>query len=296
MLYDERNIQSIYLGDRVTVQTIKGLKGNIIGQLPDGRAMLFDRDSPYKNMLGPNQLVDCKVIHVSPRYVIVDPISEPEPFKRVPSYSDEQKPIEEKESPDMDNNELLENLRKLSEQGEWETAIIARALSHIVNRLGTLKSIDHPPQNTVIVAEEPPIEHPSESPESDEFLEGVSSFGLIQTEVGKIKEPESELLRYIDEYQEERKNYGLLSINIENFGSVGDIPKDMRLLTMGQTRYLKQKHLKGIDGYDEIENLSNFFVEASALTRDEYGNVFYASKGTNPWNKVQRITVKRDDS
>ena len=51
--------------------------------------------------------------------------------------------------------------------------------------------------------------------------------------------------------------------------------------------------MKSIDGYDKIEKFSNFFVEASALKRREYGNVFYASRGTNPWNKVHKITVQR---
>lgn len=284
------------MGDRLTVQTIRGIKGNIIGRLPDGRAMLFDQESPYIKMLGPEQLVECNVIHVSPRYVIVEPISEPEPFKRVRSYSDEPKPIEEKDSPDTDNNEILEDLRRISDKGEWEIAIMANALIHMIERIGTLRSRDHSPQNNDVVVEETPIESPSGSPVSDEFIEAAYSFGLIQNEVEESKEPESEFLRHLERKQEEIKYDGLLSINIEDVGSVADIPNDMRLLTMVQTRYLKQHHLKGIDGYDEIEHFSNFFVEASALTRGEYGNVFYASMGTNQWNKVQRITVKRDDS
>ena len=52
--------------------------------------------------------------------------------------------------------------------------------------------------------------------------------------------------------------------------------------------------MKDLDGYDEIERFSNFFVEASALKRGEYGNLFYASTGTNPWNKVYKIIVQRD--
>lgn len=63
-------------------------------------------------------------------------------------------------------------------------------------------------------------------------------------------------------------------------------------MTMGQTRYLKEHHLKGLEEYDKIENVSTFFVETSALKRGEYGNVFYASMGTKPWNKAQKITVK----
>jgi len=67
----------------------------------------------------------------------------------------------------------------------------------------------------------------------------------------------------------------------------------MMLLTMRQTKYLKQHHLRLIDGYKAIVHFSTFFGEASALARGEYGNVFYASSGTNSWNKVYKITVNR---
>lgn len=40
----------VYLGDRITVRTLRGWEGNIIGRLPDGRAVLFDKDSPYKHV------------------------------------------------------------------------------------------------------------------------------------------------------------------------------------------------------------------------------------------------------
>jgi len=289
------------LGDRIKVQTIMGLKGNVIGRLPDGRAILFSRDSPYINMLGPNQQVECNVIHVSQRYVIVDPIREPDLFKVEEKPPGEPKPIEVKESPDVDGGELLGKLRRLSYYGEWETAIIARALIHIIGKFGTLWSMDRSSQNTDVVAEEPSIETPSGSPVSDGFLEAMSSFGLNQIEVRESRAPESDFLRYLEEegikdndtLSEEERDDDLISTNLEDFGSVADLPKDVTLLTMGQTRYLKEHHLKGIDGYDKIDKFSNFFVEASALKRREYGNVFYASKGTNPWNKVHKITVQR---
>lgn len=302
-MYDNRKIHPINLGDRIKVQTIRGLKGNVIGRLPDGRAILFSRESPYINMLGPNQLVECNIIYVSQRYVIVDPRSEPEPFKVKEKPPGEPKPIEGEESLDLDGGELLEKLERLSYDGEWDTGIIARALIHIIGKFGTLRSMDHSSQNTDVVSEEPPIEQPSGSPESDGFLEAISSFGLTQTEVRESRAPESEFLRYLEEgerkddetlSEEVRKDNGTLSTTIEDFGVIVDLPKDVTLLTIGQTRYLKEHHLKGIDGYDKIENFSNFFVEASALKRREYGNVFYASRGTNPWNKVHKITVQRD--
>jgi len=263
------------LGDRITVQTIRGLKGNVIGRLPDGRAMLFGRDSPYRSMLGPDQLVECNVIYISQRYVIVDPIREPEPIG-------DPKPIEGKEPPDLDGGELLEKLRRVSEKGEWETAIVAGALLYIIERFDDFKEIlsKRSSQNTDVVAEEPPIEHPSGSPES-EFLRYLEE-----------ERREDDLIPTLEGNQEGRED-DLISTNLEDFGVIVDLPKDLTLLTMGQTRYLKENHLKGIDGYDKIEKFSNFFVEASALKRREYGNVFYASRGTNPWNKVHKITVQR---
>ncbi len=170
---------------------------------------------------------------------------------------------------------------------------MARALRHIIDMLAPLSPTGHQTQNTDVVAEEPPVEHPPVSPASDELLNAASSLGLTNFHVKESKAPESEFLRYLEENPEEKKENELISTNIEEFGSVIDLPKDVRLLSMGQTRYLKQQHLKGIEGYDKIENLSTIFVEASALKRGEYGNVFYATRGTNPWNKVHKVTVKR---
>ena len=290
MLSDVRKIHPIYLGDRVTVQTIRGIKGNIIGRLPDGRAMLFERESPYLNMLGPGQLVECNVVHVSEKYVIVDPIGEPEPFKKGP-YSGEPRPVEVLEYPEVSDDSLLEDLRVLSEKGEWETGIIAGALLYLIGRFDDFKEkrSEHSSLNTDSRVEEQPIET---STTSDEILSAAANFGLTKFHVREDEPPESEFLKYLEENQEER-NDDLISTTIEEFGSIVALPKEVRILTMGQTRYLKEHHLKSIEGYDKIENLSNFFVEASALKNGEYGNVFYASRGTNPWNKVQRITVKR---
>lgn len=64
-------------------------------------------------------------------------------------------------------------------------------------------------------------------------------------------------------------------------------------MTVGQTRYLKGCHLRGLDGYYGIARFSTFFAEASALERGEYGNVFYASMGMDPWQKVHKVTVER---
>ena len=273
----ERDLTKLSIGDRLTVQTFRGVKGNIVGRLLDGRMVLFNRDSPYRSMLDLDQSVDCSVNYVTERYVIVDPIREPKPIERL-----------EPKEPD-----LSEKLRRLSEEGEWETATFARALLHIIGMFDTLKA--KPPkrssQKTEVVVEQL-IEL---FPASDEFLQAASSFGLTQTYVTEQKTPKSELLRYVDEYQEEKRREAEapISIRTEAFGTIADLPKDVRLLTVGQTRHLKTSHLRGLDGYDDIDRFTAFFVEASALERREYGNVFYASTGTNSWHKLHKVTVER---
>jgi hypothetical protein len=155
--------QPVYLGDRIKVRTIRGFKGNVIGLLPDGRTIIFDRDSPFLSMLGPGQLVECKVIHVSGRYVIVDPIREPEPLERMRSVSEnETEPRERTEPPEIDRARLLEDLRRLSKEGEWEKAIIAGALMHIIEKLDASRetSPSRSSQKTDSVAKESPVDHP----------------------------------------------------------------------------------------------------------------------------------------
>jgi len=123
----ERDSKNILIGDRITVQTLRGVKGNIIGRLPDGLMVLFNRDSPYRSILALGQSVDCSVSHVAEKYIIVDPIREP-------------KPIEREETAEIEKDRRFENLRRLSEEGEWETAIFARALLHIIEMFDALKA------------------------------------------------------------------------------------------------------------------------------------------------------------
>ena len=288
----ERDTKTLLIGDRITVKTSRGIKGNIIGRLPDGRTVLFNRDSPYMSMLATDQSVDCSVNHIAEKYIIVDPIREPTFLNREVPTS-EVEPIEREETPEIEEDRQFENLRRLSEKGEWEIAIFARALLHIIEMFDALKA--KPPkrssQKKDVVVDEP-VE---DSPDSDDFLQAADSFGLTQTYVREEKAPESEFLRYLDGYQEKGKGEveKTISIRTEVFGTIADIPKDVRQLTVSQTRYLKANHLKGLDGYDDIERFTAFFVEASALEHREYGNVFYASTGTNSWHKLHKVIVER---
>ena len=107
----------VYLGDRITVRTLRGWEGNIIGQLPDGRAVLFDKDSSYKGMLKPDQYVECHVIHVNRKYIIANPISEPVDL--------------EVANPETEEG-VIDELERLAHEGPWDRAAIARGLLHII--------------------------------------------------------------------------------------------------------------------------------------------------------------------
>jgi len=186
----------VYPGDRINVQTFRGVKGNIVGKLPDGRTIIFDRDSPYHNMLGPGQSVECNIIHISQRYIIVDPIKEPEPLERTRRPVIETKPKDETKPPETEKDWILESLRRLSKEGEWDEAAMAGALIYIIEKLEASRE---PPTSSPTDPEEPPLDKSL----NDEFLRAFSSFGLTQIEVMERKEPESKFLRYLDGLQEE---------------------------------------------------------------------------------------------
>jgi len=181
-------------------------------------------DSPYKSMINPYQLVDCRVVHVSQMYIIVDPIREPEPFKSERMHSGEPKPIENLEYQEVYEEPLLQDLRLLSEKGEWETGIIAGALLYIIEGFDNFKEklSKRSSLNTGSLMEEQPIEASSIP---DEFLQDPS-LESVQFHVKESKAPESEFLRYLEE--EKRKDKDILSTTIEDFGSVRDLPKDAR--------------------------------------------------------------------
>jgi len=124
---------------------------------------------------------------------------------------------------------------------------------------------------------------------SGEGFSALSIIGLTQTEGEQtlVKEPESikEAITKAD------KKKTPLFIKREPIGPVESIPKDFRLLTHEHTKYLKEQHLRGLDGYAKIDVFNCFFAEASALEGGEYGRVFYASNGTNPWERAYKLTV-----
>jgi len=135
---------------------------------------------------------------------------------------------------------------------------------------------------------------------SGEGLSALSMLGLSQREGDP---PTKELPRELDDdylddlgmdIEVEERKFGA-QIRKEAFATVKYLPKNVRLLTRGETRYLKEQ-LKALDGYKEIKSLNTAFAKFSALEYGRYGNVLYLSMGINPWEYVKKITIDRSTS
>jgi len=98
----------------------RGQAGGVIGRNPDGRAILFSHDSPYRNLLRPGQEVECRVVRVAPRYIIVDAISEPVPLGAP--------------RPERADRVLLDELELIS-KGDDTNSVFAKALLHLIERV-----------------------------------------------------------------------------------------------------------------------------------------------------------------
>ncbi|GAG92637.1 unnamed protein product, partial [marine sediment metagenome] len=79
-------------------------------------------------------------------------------------------------------------------------------------------------------------------------------------------------------------------IGIKPFGTVKLLPKNFRRLSQAETTYLK-KLLKGLGGCEGVERYNTVFSKFSALEHGRYGDVFYFSMGSNPWDDVRKVTV-----
>ena len=121
------------VGYRFKVKTFEGRAGNVVSRLSDGRVVLFGREHPYNRLVSPNQEVEVRVVKVHDNYVIVDAVAEGSPVKFQ----------EPEEMPEVEDDSFIYELERTSEEGYGDTAIIARALLHII-RLQSLiiKRID----------------------------------------------------------------------------------------------------------------------------------------------------------
>ena len=102
----------VTLGDQFTVLVLKGKADSLISRMRDGRVILFNRENPIFNDLEPGMLVEVRVSFIAQNYIIVDPIAPPESGVEAVKLG----------------------LQMVSETENWENAIIARALLHIIEQ------------------------------------------------------------------------------------------------------------------------------------------------------------------
>jgi hypothetical protein len=105
-----KGIDEVKIGEVLTVRTFEGKDGGVIGRLPDGRVVLFSKDSVYHDMLGSGQVVEARVVRATRTYVIADPLSPPK----------------------TGVDALKASLKALTESKDWEHAVIAEALLHVI--------------------------------------------------------------------------------------------------------------------------------------------------------------------
>ena len=109
----------LVLGNKITVQVMAGRADQVISRLPNGLVVLFDQNSPYFDLLAPGQSVECHIIYIRENYVIVSPISEPVEMEIV-------------HLPQVQTDDIIEDLEKLIEKVEGNAEVIPRALLRII--------------------------------------------------------------------------------------------------------------------------------------------------------------------
>ncbi len=107
------------LGDKITVRVMAGRADQVISRLPNGLVVLFDQNSPYFDLLAPGQEVECHIIYIQENYIIVSPISEPVEIEVV-------------HLPQVQTEDIIEDLEKLIEKLDGNAQVIPKALLRII--------------------------------------------------------------------------------------------------------------------------------------------------------------------
>jgi len=105
----------VSLGDQFTVLVLKGKADSLISRMKDGRVILFNRENPIFGDLEPGMLVEVRVSFIAQNYIIVDPVAPPESGVEAVKLG----------------------LQMVSETENWENAVMARALLHVIEQLET---------------------------------------------------------------------------------------------------------------------------------------------------------------
>jgi hypothetical protein len=112
-MYNIESTPDNRLGDELTVLVLKGKGDSIISRMKDGRVILFNRENVLFNELEPGMTVQSKVSFIAQNYIIVDPVAKPE----------------------RSTEAIKLGLQMVAETENWENAIMANALLHIIEVL-----------------------------------------------------------------------------------------------------------------------------------------------------------------
>lgn len=112
-MYNIESTPDISLGDELTVLVLKGKGDSIISRMKDGRVILFNRENVLFNELEPGMTVQSKVSFIAQNYIIVDPVAKPERGAAA----------------------IKLGLQMVAETENWENAVMANALLHIIDFL-----------------------------------------------------------------------------------------------------------------------------------------------------------------
>ena len=112
-MYNIESTPDISLGDELTELVLKGKGDSIISRMKDGRVILFNRENVLFNELEPGMTVQAKVSFIAQNYIIVDPVS----------------------PPTRGEEAIKLGLQMVAETENWENAVIANALLHIIDIL-----------------------------------------------------------------------------------------------------------------------------------------------------------------
>ena len=115
-------LEEVKVGDILNIRMLKGKDGGVIGRLPDGKVILFNRENMLYAELLPRQVVEVRVTYVAQTYIIVDPLSPPKTGIEA----------------------LKASLRVLIDSMDWEKAVIAESLLYIMDQLNHQNSEREP--------------------------------------------------------------------------------------------------------------------------------------------------------
>lgn len=128
----------LQIGDKMTVITVPGREGGAIGRHQDGRVILFDQTSKYAGMIAPGQVVECHVVFMQEKFIIVSPIKEPIKAEAPPApevkKEDEGEDLDDilEEFEKIDSDRVLDDLEKLMARANKNSKAIPRALINII--------------------------------------------------------------------------------------------------------------------------------------------------------------------